>query len=409
MKKILQFTFLIIGFTSFGQKKMTDRSQVYYYPDGQIEEIDSIHYNFNSYSGSFNAWKPTFIFDSPIFDYQVTTTNFLVHSNSTEYFYGTTTPAPLVGTYVNTLVNERIVEENNNNTTRNLYTYTPDGKVLSKTVQAMGGSGLWVTQQSSTYDYDALGNLITTSFYPYSNGAQMPPSYSDTLFYLSGTNKLSKQLNYIDNGGLLVLNSKSESTYLGNNLETIIIYQNISGTLTWVYHIEYSFSGSAPTGFQAYSVNNNVPNHIPEEEVVYEYNSSGQHTNYSYLENGDTTDYTIYTYDNEGFLINSTSFEKFNTVFFKYLTRNYYFENTLSISKIDTEPEVVNVYPNPASESIQIKSIGKLLLVELYNMNGQLLIRQNGTTMNLNAVESGMYILKGKTESGNFTKKIVKN
>lgn len=68
----------------------------------------------------------------------------------------------------------------------------------------------------------------------------------------------------------------------------------------------------------------------------------------------------------------------------------------------------VNVYPNPSKSIINVESAEPITRIEIYNMNGQLLLSSNETSINIESLRSGIYILTAKNELGTITKKIIK-
>ena len=81
----------------------------------------------------------------------------------------------------------------------------------------------------------------------------------------------------------------------------------------------------------------------------------------------------------------------------------------------DISLESINIYPNPVSDHLIIDQIdmgNKLVKGNLYDITGQDLkefrINDDQTILNLNNLESGIYILKIQTEQGEFIEKIIK-
>ncbi|MCG9881789.1 MAG: DUF4465 domain-containing protein [Bacteroidia bacterium] len=68
----------------------------------------------------------------------------------------------------------------------------------------------------------------------------------------------------------------------------------------------------------------------------------------------------------------------------------------------------INVYPNPSKSIINVESAEPITRIEIYNMNGQLLLSNNETSINIESLHSGIYILTAKNELGTITKKIIK-
>lgn len=86
-------------------------------------------------------------------------------------------------------------------------------------------------------------------------------------------------------------------------------------------------------------------------------------------------------------------------------------DNTVTLSHLPFDIEqVIKVYPNPVSDKLIIE-IPKYLSFEnlsIYNMLGQQVMESNAETIDLSHFDAGIYQLRIKTNSGVFTKKIIK-
>jgi len=65
------------------------------------------------------------------------------------------------------------------------------------------------------------------------------------------------------------------------------------------------------------------------------------------------------------------------------------------------------IYPNPASNSIQIKTTGNIEKIEIWNLSGKLLWTGKDKRIDLNDFEKGIYLIGLKTDLGTTTKKFV--
>ena len=72
----------------------------------------------------------------------------------------------------------------------------------------------------------------------------------------------------------------------------------------------------------------------------------------------------------------------------------------------------IELYPNPTSNIVNIQSNSKIKSVQVYNMNGQMLMNQTiqnqNAEINVAGYNSGTYIVKVETDSGIHTHKIIK-
>lgn len=83
--------------------------------------------------------------------------------------------------------------------------------------------------------------------------------------------------------------------------------------------------------------------------------------------------------------------------------------NTLSTQSIDINDNL-SVYPNPVRDVLNIKTNYNLEHIEVFNMNGQLVWSQpqDSSSLSIENLNAGMYLLRIKTDVGFTTKKIVK-
>jgi len=86
---------------------------------------------------------------------------------------------------------------------------------------------------------------------------------------------------------------------------------------------------------------------------------------------------------------------------------------TSDIKEIKDPSKLVNIYPNPAVDYINIESKGvEIESYNLYNLKGQLianeLIINNRTKLSTGMLQPGVYVLKVKTAAGIAVKRIIK-
>jgi len=67
-----------------------------------------------------------------------------------------------------------------------------------------------------------------------------------------------------------------------------------------------------------------------------------------------------------------------------------------------------SIYPNPASDIINIKSISTIDTIEMFDLLGkQVLVTEQTEQIKVNDLPSGVYLLKVYSDKGNMTKKVV--
>ena len=77
-----------------------------------------------------------------------------------------------------------------------------------------------------------------------------------------------------------------------------------------------------------------------------------------------------------------------------------------SITKVNSGS--VRVYPNPASNIIQVKYEFEVKKIQLVQLNGKIMTSSNTSLLDITMISSGVYFLKIETQNGIITKKLIK-
>lgn len=87
------------------------------------------------------------------------------------------------------------------------------------------------------------------------------------------------------------------------------------------------------------------------------------------------------------------------------------FQNTISVAEEYFEPESVSVYPNPFKEELSIKTDKSISRIEIVNLIGNLVFSESqpNTSIDLDHLSPGIYMVKIHTGEKSVTKKIIKN
>jgi len=83
------------------------------------------------------------------------------------------------------------------------------------------------------------------------------------------------------------------------------------------------------------------------------------------------------------------------------------YQNNLNVE--DHTSHKFDIYPNPTSDFIHIKTEAQIERLELYNYVGQLILTKNynANHVNIKSLNSGLYILKIYTDEGTSVSKKV--
>lgn len=81
---------------------------------------------------------------------------------------------------------------------------------------------------------------------------------------------------------------------------------------------------------------------------------------------------------------------------------------TLDLRK-DTKANPLDIYPNPTSDLLYIKSDSKIKGIEIYDVSGKKInVTWNDNKVDVKGIPSGAYIINIQTENGKITKKFIK-
>jgi len=94
---------------------------------------------------------------------------------------------------------------------------------------------------------------------------------------------------------------------------------------------------------------------------------------------------------------------------------NIQINNLASLSTNEAvKRNIIKLFPNPAVDELQIEAEGKILLIEIFDAKGSFIknIKEtgisNGKSITVSDLETGVYIIKVKTDAGEFARKFIK-
>lgn len=84
-----------------------------------------------------------------------------------------------------------------------------------------------------------------------------------------------------------------------------------------------------------------------------------------------------------------------------------------AINTIEKDNNIVNVFPNPTNDILNIKSLETILQIEIFDFNGRKIYSEeqdsNAVSVNLDKFSKGIYLVQIATKNGLKTKKVIKN
>ncbi len=125
--------------------------------------------------------------------------------------------------------------------------------------------------------------------------------------------------------------------------------------------------------------------------------------------------YVAFKVKTKSTLVLGNSFSNLANIYFDYnfpiITNNYTttIQNTLGTNQF--KKDNVTTFPNPVKDILQLKTIEKVVKIEVYDITGRILSSNsvNENKIDLTALKTGNYILKVYTENGITTTKMIKD
>jgi hypothetical protein len=173
----------------------------------------------------------------------------------------------------------------------------------------------------------------------------------------------------------------------------------------WISVMERKLDGNIATeiGFSSKTITNYDTNFNPTSEI-FQSSISSKWVNDSIKTAG---------YDSNNFIKYKTIKEyKNDTISYSDSTVNYYRTMVAGVKSLKLLNSNITVYPNPTTSHIQIKGIEGKANLNVFGIDGKLLLIKAFTdneTISVSTLPKGIYLLKFSTKDGVIEKKLVKN
>jgi hypothetical protein len=143
--------------------------------------------------------------------------------------------------------------------------------------------------------------------------------------------------------------------------------------------------------------------------VNYSYDGNGRILEIEGIQDNALNKVAVFEYDEDGFIIREKYSERGEIPNQLVVTSDkYFYYEKSSVSLADQSTIHSTVYPNPASNEITIKTDDVISFLRIYSMTGQLLIEQNTSTVSLESLSAGTYIIEALGSKGIITSQFVK-
>jgi len=437
----LFLTFLFVSVFTFGQNnslKNIARTHHHFKLNKQvITSVNSLKMRFDSiiFNNNEEKEKEVYFYDNITKNtkrvYYRWENNAWVEDDMTEYFCDDNGN---VSSYIYYEYNE--ASGNLEPNAKTVLGYNENNLVINKEEYSYNNNN-WKKQIKYGYEYNDNGQL--TIEYEYSVDDGEWELDTKTNYNYENDNLISKiHLNFT--GSDWEFNTKYEYTYEANNLVKESYYTRSNDTWNISSGKEYSYNDNNDMIQKIYY-------HYTDNNVVYDY----KHTytfdnNHNALieidyqwDTDDWLEYRKYEYSyNTNYLLSETilPFESvINDIDFKYLnilktskyftksdndwsqiatTTLYYSEHDLVSTQEKQSTKNIKVYPNPASDYINVSFANNTkdaILFNLFNIQGQIVLSKtikNNEQINISNLPKGMYLYNVSVNSDIFSGKICK-
>ena len=277
-------------------------------------------------------------------------------------------------------------------------------------------SMLWIETYRDTYDYNGAGNLITETSQTYNLVTMVYENNYRDMYEYSGNDVIKQTIqNWNSVTGMWDNDELFELSYMspGNPSQAFYSEWNVNTSMWEVYEIDTAtydmgliseILTEAPDGLGGWEV---------DYRTTFTY-TNGLETELL-VQNWDGTDWIdedrdSSTYDANG---NKTvyTFESWNMgawePYYKE-EKTYSLAGALSLQSLDNEN--FKVFPNPASDVLNISSSVTINKMEMFNVLGDKIMQSSKTNqLNIERLKPGIYLLKIFNNNRSTTKKVVIN
>ena len=325
---------------------------------------------------------------------------------------------------------------------RNEYKYNTDGNLIEEIYATkMTGSSTWANLRKNVTNY--AGDTVTSEeSYDWKNGNWQPDDKT-ILNYVGNRVESFDSFEYED------MQWKDDSrgvlTYSGAKIASLTTEELKNGVWTWDGKDIYSRHASTRIKDEIYQEWNGIA-WANDEKTSYADDANGNRISETYSESEDGLTWKLvdkieYTYDNTAFmssyynpysedsfsigigLIDRAHYNKIlsNVVYFyedsewevSGKATYYYSDDTMGLDDV-SDSIFINVYPNPVTTTLNIKLKFPVEAdATIYDINGRMVLNRKlqslNTSLHIETLSAGMYVLKLRTENRFATKRITKN
>lgn len=397
---------LIIGIGSNAQMKLTASSNKNYNADGSLASIDSTQFNYSWDKGIMSTHQPEFTImgEAPVYVYDYKKP--ILDYTNRELWAASNYPLSQYWMSTKTYNGSNQCTSDEGVGYRELFTYNANGKVATHTFENESMPGVWDILERMEYYYDGSDRLITVQRF---DGGSSIYTNKDSVWYDGTTNNILTRKSYESADGInFSIFNKSETTWSGNQPTTVSYFEDEDSDpltpIVWLFKGDYTFTAGNCTLFEVFLVVNDIPTTTLAAQWNYTFNGSNQLI--SDVQSGGFGNTRVdYTYQTDGLLETIDRQEDQGSGLLTYRFDRFYYTDVTGVQEESIE---FSVYPNPTVDKLVISQICDR--VEVFNMNGELVLAQSNTNnVDLSSFIAGNYLIKVSNGNGTGSKMIVKN
>ncbi|WOD43774.1 T9SS type A sorting domain-containing protein [Hwangdonia lutea] len=295
---------------------------------------------------------------------------------------------------------------------QDIKTYNTNNDIILDVGQIWNSVSLqWETTGQTTFTYDGSNNLIEELDQSYNAITQLYENAYRVLYEYSGSNIIKFTYQYWDTSAW-VNEDKLDVTYT-SGLPTQII-NSVWNTTTNMWDLDERDTATYVGGLRT-------------ELIVETYNGSGWdlYERYSTTYSGSleieyiqqTWNGAVYVNSDRELSVYDGNDNKTEYIWYSWVSNAWepYYKEEMDysvaapLSTNSFEQDSFKIYPNPASDVINIASNTTVDKMELYNVLGEKILQTSNSSkaLNIEGLKSGLYILKVFNKNNSASKKIV--
>ncbi len=283
------------------------------------------------------------------------------------------------------------------NLERTVYTYNGNDD-LSLIESYTWDTGAWVAESRSTISYS--GTTLTGGFSEDYDGSVWTNTFQSTISY-NGNGTIDEIIEEEWNGSTWVLEGRDSFTYDGNNRIASVKY-DIRNGMAW----EEAFTTT-------YAVDGNG-NRISETDTFVGGGGGDETITYAYDMTALMSGFDNPFADKYGLEYLYEDYPYFNKILSETSTNNYRttydYNNVLSLNKALKKEISMDIYPNPSTDFVNIKSSEAIRKIDVFDATGSKILTTSDLMIDVSNLSKGLYLMSIKLDSGGIvSKKIIKD